>query len=536
MTAEAQFSGPLVQFGNYLLDEEIARGGMARVYRARLRGLGGFEKPLVVKQILPELARDPELVRMFVEEAKTLVQMSHPHVVPVYELGVVDGVYFLAMEYVEGATLAEILRDGPLAPALVAHVGIQVTDALHYAHRRMGLVHRDVTPRNVIVDRAGHVRLLDFGIAARTDAFDAKEPVFGSPGYMAPEQARGEAPIFASDVFALGAVLFEALSGERAFLRATPSETRAALFDEELPSFEDIAPAPLAAILASTLDRDPGERPPAETLGRRLRGWLAHHHPEGVGAELGARTERPRQRKSVRPPGPATPHVTPRSDPSATVRTLATSPALRPYLREAIEPTLLATPTRATTRIEPPRSDLATQAIRTAPIPGRAILAKTSRRPRVLGATLVLAALLGGIVLAIRPPEPPHAPAPTAIAAPRVADDPPTPTPVEPPPPLAIPERATTTDEPSDPTPARPEREVTVLSINATPWAEVYVDGRSVGVTPKRRLTVPSGARQLELKCPPLGRSVRTDLRAPPGAHLKVIADLGADPPSIHVR
>ena len=153
-------------FGKYLLDREIARGGMARVHLARLRGLGGFEKRLVVKQILPHLASDPRFVEMFVEEAKTLVQMSHPHIVPVYELGVVEGVYFLAMEYVEGATLADVLDDGPLDEAEAAHAGAQICDALSYAHDRFAIVHRDVTPRNVMIDAGGHCRLLDFGIAA----------------------------------------------------------------------------------------------------------------------------------------------------------------------------------------------------------------------------------------------------------------------------------------------------------------------------------------------------------------------------------
>ena len=152
-------------FGKYVLDEELARGGMSRVFRARLRGPGGFEKHLVVKQILPELAADPEFVKLFVKEANTLVQLSHPNLVPVFELGVVDGVYFLAMEWVQGATVEELLRQQPLPEALVAQIGAQISDALHYAHERFQIVHRDVTPRNVIVDSAGHARLLDFGIA-----------------------------------------------------------------------------------------------------------------------------------------------------------------------------------------------------------------------------------------------------------------------------------------------------------------------------------------------------------------------------------
>ena len=204
-------------FGKYLLDREIARGGMAHVWLARLRGLGGFEKRLVVKQILSDLARDPRFVTMFVEEAKTLVQLGHPHIVPVYELGVVDGVYFLAMEYVEGATLAEMLDDGPLAPAEVAHVGVQIADALSYAHEKFAIVHRDVTPRNVMIDGSGHGRLLDFGIAAPADAEGGA--LFGTPGFLSPEQARREPVSGASDVFTLGATLLTALEGKEPFSR-----------------------------------------------------------------------------------------------------------------------------------------------------------------------------------------------------------------------------------------------------------------------------------------------------------------------------
>ena len=176
-------------FGKYLLDREIARGGMARVWLARLRGLGGFEKRLVVKQILPHLASDPRFVAMFVEEAKTLVQMSHPHIAPVFELGVVDGIYFLAMEYVEGATLADVLEEGSLPPPLAAHIGVQIADALAYAHERFAIVHRDVTPRNVMIDGAGHCRLLDFGIAAPAEG-EGEGELFGTPGYLSPEIGR----------------------------------------------------------------------------------------------------------------------------------------------------------------------------------------------------------------------------------------------------------------------------------------------------------------------------------------------------------
>src|SRR5437016_1401440 len=155
-------------FGKYVLERELARGGMARVVLATLRGAGGFEKKLVVKQIRDDLASDDDFVRRFVEEAKTTVALAHPNIVPVYELGVELGTYFLAMEYVEGASLAELLRAAggkALSPEEGAYVGVEVCRALDYAHRRMNVVHRDVTPRNVMVDEEGQVKVIDFGIS-----------------------------------------------------------------------------------------------------------------------------------------------------------------------------------------------------------------------------------------------------------------------------------------------------------------------------------------------------------------------------------
>src|SRR5215471_19148317 len=154
-------------FGKYVLEREIAAGGMARVYLGTLRGAVGFEKRLVVKQIRPELASDEGFVQRFVEEAKTAVELSHPNIVPVYELGVEQGIYYIAMEFCEGLRLAEILTEtGGLDPEEGAYIGVEICRALDYAHRRAGIVHRDVTPRNVLVDLEGMVRLIDFGIAA----------------------------------------------------------------------------------------------------------------------------------------------------------------------------------------------------------------------------------------------------------------------------------------------------------------------------------------------------------------------------------
>ncbi|HJL06779.1 MAG TPA: protein kinase [Polyangiaceae bacterium LLY-WYZ-15_(1-7)] len=314
----------MTPFGSYLLDELIAEGGMARVYRARLRGVGGFEKPLVVKQVRPELARDPRFVEMFVQEANTLVRLSHPHIVPVYELGVVDGIYFLAMELVDGATLSAILKDGPLPPPLVARLASQIAGALQHAHERFGLVHRDVTPRNVLVDEAGHVRLVDFGIATPAEG-DGGE-VFGSPGYMSPEQLRGEPLGPASDLFSLGAVLWQCLVGEAAFLREGAAGARAAVLEREAPPLPETVPAPLRELVMALLAREPAARPAsAAEVGRRMRTWLASEKPEGVADELGARAAEAAARLAA-PGGPVT--VTSKKDPGQEVQTLATASVL----------------------------------------------------------------------------------------------------------------------------------------------------------------------------------------------------------------
>ena len=335
MSAPVQ-SPSVVPFGNYLLDELIAVGGMARVYRARLRGLGGFEKPLVVKQVRPELARDPAFVRMFVDEAKTLVRMSHPHIVPVYELGVVDGTYFLAMEHVDGATLAAVLAEGPLDPSLVAHLGAQVCDALAYAHERHDLVHRDVTPRNILLDAAGHARLVDFGIATPADGTAS---AFGTPGFMAPEQLRGESVGPAADLFALGAVLFEAVTGRPALEGASPAAVRAATLERALPRLaaDAAVPAGLARAIDGCLVRDPAARVGSATeLGRQLRGYLASTRPEGVAPELGVRAIRARTHAAPPSASGGTP-ATGRAQ--RVVKTLATSAALDRLWQQADEST-----------------------------------------------------------------------------------------------------------------------------------------------------------------------------------------------------
>jgi len=155
---------------------------------ATLRGAGGFEKKLVVKQIRDELASDDRVREALRRRGEDDGRALAPEHRPVYELGVEQGTYFLAMELVEGVSISELLDTGVLSPEQGAYVGAEVCRALDYAHRRMQVIHRDITPRNVMVDEEGQVKLIDFGIAALANA---KNQVFGSPGHMAPEQMAG---------------------------------------------------------------------------------------------------------------------------------------------------------------------------------------------------------------------------------------------------------------------------------------------------------------------------------------------------------
>jgi eukaryotic-like serine/threonine-protein kinase len=283
-------------FGKYVLERELSRGGMARVILATLRGAGGFEKRLVVKQIRDELSFDQQFVRRFVEEAKTTVALSHPNIVPVYELGVEQGTYFLAMELVEGCSIAELVRernfDGTrrvLTPEEGAYIGTEVCRALDYAHRRMKVVHRDITPRNVMLDEEGQVKLIDFGIAA--PALVAGHEILGSPGHMPPEQVEGKELGPPTDIFAVAVLLMEGWSGIPTFRRATPEECDEAMRQPHpKPSDFDPRLIPLDDVIVRAMKLDPKERQQdASELGRALRAFLQGTDVTDIARELGDR-------------------------------------------------------------------------------------------------------------------------------------------------------------------------------------------------------------------------------------------------------
>ena len=208
--------------GRYELLRPLARGGMGEVYLARRRA-AGVEKWLVVKRMRPERAGDARFLDLFMREAKLSMSLAHQNIVPVFDFGRIDDQVFLAMERIEGKDLGSTLAKAGrgLSPLLAAFIAAECCQALDYAHRRrgpdgapLGIVHRDVTPRNVLLSWSGEVKLTDFGIAAL--AGDAFRSAVGTPAYMAPEQARGEPTDARADVYAVGLVLREAWTGVRA--------------------------------------------------------------------------------------------------------------------------------------------------------------------------------------------------------------------------------------------------------------------------------------------------------------------------------
>jgi serine/threonine-protein kinase len=219
---------PGSSIGRYLVKRKLAEGGMAELYLCTARGPEGFEKEVVIKRIKAFLSSDQTFIDMFMAEARLASRLNHPNVVQIFDFDKHEDAWFIAMEYVYGASLWELRRrcrelGVPLPSTLVAEIGAQVARGLHYAHsltekgKPLALVHRDVTPHNVLMSFDGAVKLTDFGIAKAGTSFTAPGMLKGKFAYMSPEQARGEKVDARTDVFALGITLWEMLTGGRLF-------------------------------------------------------------------------------------------------------------------------------------------------------------------------------------------------------------------------------------------------------------------------------------------------------------------------------
>jgi serine/threonine protein kinase len=251
-------------FGKYYLLDRINVGGMAEVFKAKVMGVEGFERIVALKRILPHIAEDEEFITMFIDEAKIAVQLQHANIAQIFDLGKVDDAYFIALEYVHGRDMRGIFDDlhrkrQVMPTPQICFVIMQVCEGLDYAHnkrdaqgRALNLVHRDVSPQNILVGYEGEVKLIDFGIAkaagkaSKTQAGILK----GKFGYMSPEQVRGLAIDRRSDIFALGIILYEMLTGERLFVGESDFSTL-----EKVRNVEIVPPSSINSAIPEQLER-----------------------------------------------------------------------------------------------------------------------------------------------------------------------------------------------------------------------------------------------------------------------------------------
>ncbi len=285
------------QFGRYTLLMPLATGGMGEIFLARLEGVQGFEKQCVIKKILPHLTQEEDFVTRFVNEAKTLVQLQHGSIAQVLDMGLHEGEPYLALEFVDGKDLRKVAarareRNMPLPLTFVLYTMSRVLDALAYAHRKrddeekeIGLVHRDVSPQNILISYEGEVKVIDFGLAKSTLNVSRTNPsiVLGKFLYMSPEQARHTKVDRRTDLYSVGLCLYELVAGKNPFDDVPPGELMAKVASPNIAHIqqvEPLCPGPVAQTVMKALAVDPAQRyQTAEEFRGRLMAVLVDIDP-----------------------------------------------------------------------------------------------------------------------------------------------------------------------------------------------------------------------------------------------------------------
>jgi serine/threonine-protein kinase len=497
-------------FGRFEILGRIAFGGMAEIFLGRETSSVGATRMLAIKRILPHVADDPAFVEMFLDEARLAIQLNHPHICHIYEFGELEGSYFIAMEWIHGAALGKIIRrarsKGGLPPEIVARIVAQVAEALHYAHRArdangqpLGIVHRDVSPQNIMVSYEGQVKLLDFGIAkAQSHTTKTQAGVVkGKFSYMSPQQCMGKPIDARADVFALGVVLYEALVGESLYHRPTEYETMRAVIEEPVPSVRDKKPKlpiELDAIVQKALQKDPEDRfKTAADMQGALEDWLARTGRAVTTAKIGELMEKlfeeqilagplvdstpfgssfPRRKGTDGTPDPGASNPTGKSatSPSGVVPVPGELPS-QPSAGAA--PLPAPAPVVASVVQAPPHESAASRWM-----------------PAAIGLlALLIAGGIGAFVLTRSEPPPPTT---TTTSAPPVAPTPTPPTPTPPPEPVAVPEPA---PPPAATTDGRVRFEL------AVPGATVRIGDRTLGTAElEGPVTVPIGTHAVHVE------------------------------------
>ncbi len=357
------------KFGQYVLLEKIATGGMAEVWKARMRGVEGFQKIVAIKKILPHLSDNQDFIEMFVDEAKLAAQLNHNNIIHIYDLGKIQSSYYIAMEYIDGYDLKNILkkaqeRDQPLSVEIALFVASKIAAALDYAHRKrdfedkeMGLVHRDVSPQNVLISQEGDIKLCDFGIAkaASKASHTQAGALKGKLQYMSPEQAWGRNIDRRSDIFALATVLFEMLTARKLFggdnELSILEQVREARVTKPSELNDEVTPQ-IDAIVLKALQKDPANRyQTAGEMQRDLDAVLYSFRPTPTSADLAIYMHRLASSTAIEPhhvepapePAPAANELRP-VKPAAVAAVPASMPAAMPA----------ATPAASTGAKKPP--------------------------------------------------------------------------------------------------------------------------------------------------------------------------------------
>lgn len=437
-------------FGRYLLGERLGKGGMGEVYLALQTGIGSFEKPMALKLLLPHLSEKERAVRMFLDEARLAARMNHPNITQIFDVGVVEGRYFIAMELVKGVSLSKLcsamLKQNQLpATQLVLFVARCLLEALHHAHEQrgsdgqlLGLIHRDVTPHNVLVSVDGVVKLADFGIAQAQGTLteENKHALMGKLAYFAPEQLRGETVDRRADLYAAALTIYNFATLSQPYRKESTEETLEAILEQDPPDVQKTRrdlPIALTEALAKAFNRKPDQRftdarafadaipTPMLDASRLLAGLVRAHCNQDLEV-LEAKTNHALAlNRSTSSDGAATPQ----------------------------------------------------NEVPTGPQPSRHTLVLPNRSPALYAAALVaLLTLVGGMYAAVK-----HfsadAPAPVA--------------------------------ETNAPAGAG----LGYLTVDAEPWATVWISGAQVGETPLSSVPLKAGEVDVELKNPETGKSKR---------------------------
>jgi serine/threonine-protein kinase len=279
----------------YRVLERLAAGGMAEVFIAESAGIEGFKKQVAIKRVLPSLSEKKRFIAMFLDEARLSANLTHSNVAQVFDIGVGDNAYFIVMEYVDGADLKAVIENmkkaGRAFPVEHAcYIAEKLCEGLSYAHELRGadgkpleIIHRDMSPPNVLITKHGEVKIVDFGLAKATSQLEKSEAgiIKGKFGYLSPEAARGEPIDPRTDIFAVGIILWEMLSGRRLFLGDTDFATVKLVQEAKIPSLRALNPAipvELERIVARALTREPAQRyATARDFGRDLATFLFKH-------------------------------------------------------------------------------------------------------------------------------------------------------------------------------------------------------------------------------------------------------------------